>query len=220
MVRRFVVIGAGIVVVAGAITWYIVGFLTVSPPAFTVPSTPGAVPTAEMTLQTVGSLGSGWSQPGWVSYLIKGTDGKWVHTTIYTLPAHALVHVTVYQFDSATGLRNPYFARPQGVVGNTIKLDGKTVDVINPNLTSHTFVVSGLHLIVPLPGVADNATNTCSQAPCSLALAHRTIQFSFRTGAPGQYRWQCFVPCAAGFIFGLGGPMQTIGYMDGFLNVV
>ena len=107
MVRRFVVIGAGIVIVAGAITWYIVGFLTVSPPAFTVPSTPGAVPTAEMTLQTVGSLGSGWSQPGWVSYLIKGTDGKRVHTTIYKLPAHALVHVTIYKFDGASGLRNP-----------------------------------------------------------------------------------------------------------------
>ncbi len=37
--------------------------------------------------------------------------------------------------------------------------------------------------------------------------------------APGHYRWQCFVPCAAGFIYGFGGPMQTIGYMDGFLNV-
>ena len=39
-------------------------------------------------------------------------------------------------------------------------------------------------------------------------------------GKPGHYRWQCFVPCAAGFIYGFGGPMQTIGYMDGFLNVV
>jgi hypothetical protein len=27
------------------------------------------------------------------------------------------------------------------------------------------------------------------------------------------------VPCAAGWIDGFGGPMQTIGYMDGFLNV-
>jgi hypothetical protein len=28
------------------------------------------------------------------------------------------------------------------------------------------------------------------------------------------------VPCAAGFLAGFGGPMQTIGYMDGFLEVV
>jgi len=61
--------------------------------------------------------------------------------------------------------------------------------------------------------------NQCDAAPCPLAKAHRTITFSFRTGSPGRYRWQCFVPCAAGFIYGFGGPMQTIGYMDGFLNV-
>ena len=51
-------------------------------------------------------------------------------------------------------------------------------------------------------------------------MAHRTIRFAFHTGKPGHYRWQCFVPCAAGWIDGFGGPMQTIGYMDGFLNVV
>ena len=41
-----------------------------------------------------------------------------------------------------------------------------------------------------------------------------------RTGKTGWIRWQCFVPCAAGFFTGFGGPMQTIGYMDGFLHVV
>jgi hypothetical protein len=28
------------------------------------------------------------------------------------------------------------------------------------------------------------------------------------------------VPCAAGFIAGFGGPMQSFGYMDGYLDVV
>jgi hypothetical protein len=55
--------------------------------------------------------------------------------------------------------------------------------------------------------------------PCSLEQAHRTVTFTNRTGKPGRYRWQCFVPCAAGFIDGFGGPMQTTGYMDGFLHV-
>jgi heme/copper-type cytochrome/quinol oxidase subunit 2 len=45
-------------------------------------------------------------------------------------------------------------------------------------------------------------------------------EFTFRTGKKGHYRWQCYVPCAAGFLNGFGGPMQTIGYMDGFVNVV
>jgi len=34
-----------------------------------------------------------------------------------------------------------------------------------------------------------------------------------------MYRWQCFVPCGLGFLYGNGGPMQTIGFMDGFLEV-
>ena len=56
--------------------------------------------------------------------------------------------------------------------------------------------------------------------PCSLDQAHTTVTFMIRTGNRVAIRWQCFVPCAAGFIDGFGGPMQTIGYMDGFLHVV
>jgi len=80
--------------------------------------------------------------------------------------------------------------------------------------------VPQLGLIVALPGVGDNAKNQCGYAPCPMSNAHRTITFTFHTGAKGHYRWQCFVPCAAGWIDGFGGPMQTIGYMDGFLDVV
>ena len=47
----------------------------------------------------------------------------------------------------------------------------------------------------------------------------RTITFTFKTHGPGHYRWQCFVPCAAGYQNGFGGPMQTVGWMDGYLNV-
>ena len=69
-------------------------------------------------------------------------------------------------------------------------------------------------------GVDDNAKNQCANAPCPLNTAHHTISFTFRTGGKGTFRWQCFVPCAAGFIQGFGGPMQTVGYMDGFVKVV
>jgi hypothetical protein len=107
----------------------------------------------------------------------------------------------------------------QGTIGGTEQVDGKTVDAIEPEEASHTFVVPQLGLFVPLPGVPEEAKNQCEFAPCEGA-THRTIEFSFHTGAKGRYRWQCFVPCAAGFLYGLGGPMQTLGYMDGFLNVV
>ena len=154
-----------------------------------------------------------------MSYFVKDPQGNWVHSTLLHAPAHSLVKVTVYQYDTATGLRNPFWAQPQGVVGKTMTLDGKTITAINPDLASHTFAIPDLGVTVPLAGVADDAKNQCAVAPCTLAEAHRTITFTFRTGAPGRYRWQCFVPCGAGFLLGFGGPMQTVGYMDGFLIV-
>jgi hypothetical protein len=209
--QRILGVAVAAVVVCVAIAFY-VAFLTRSPRAVTSG--------AQLTLQTVGALGPDYKKPDWVSYLAKGNRGMWIHSTNLTVPAHALVRVTIRQYDTATGLRNPFFARAQGTTGGVIEVDGKRVDVIDPNLASHTFAIPQLGVFVPLPGVADNAKNQCAAAPCTRGQAHRTITFTFRTGAPGRYRWQCFVPCAAGFLTGFGGPMQRLGYMDGFLNVV
>jgi len=213
LVRRLLVIGGATALIVALIAWYVTGYLMVSPATVSAQN-------ANLTLQTVAGLGNGYSEPTWVSYLVKDKNGTWQHSTNFTVPAHTLIHVTVYQYDGASGLRNPFLGRVQGVEGNVMQLDGKTVASIDPSLASHTFAIPAFHLVVPLEGIADNAKNTCGQAPCGLDKAHRTITFSFRTGAPGRFRWQCFVPCAAGFIYGFGGPMQTIGYMDGFLTVV
>jgi len=157
--------------------------------------------------------------PDWVSYLGRDGGGKWRHTTIYRVPAHTLVHVTVYQYDSATGLRNPFLGQVRGTVGGVAQMNGKTYGVLDPNDASHTFTIPDLGVSVPLPGVGNNAKNQCSVAPCTLAEAHNTITFTFMSPGPGEYRWQCFVPCAAGFLFGNGGPMQTIGWMSGYVEV-
>jgi hypothetical protein len=189
---------------------------------YTVPvKTVNGKPVVNLAIQTVAAVGPTLSpaHPDFVSYLIQNTQGKWVRETVWHLPAHATVHVTIYNFDGASGLRNPYLARPQGVDGNTYTIDGKSANVINPDDASHTFAVPAYGLIVALPGVADDAKNQCGFAPCSMSNAHRTITFTFHTGNAGHFRWQCFVPCAAGWLYGFGGPMQTIGYMDGFLNV-
>ena len=90
-----------------------------------------------------------------------------------------------------------------------------------PDQPSHTFAVPALGILVPIAPVArqrEEPVRLCAVRRSTMA--HRTITFTFHTGKRGHYRWQCFVPCAAGFMYGFGGPMQTIGYMDGFLNVV
>jgi hypothetical protein len=216
--RRLIAIAAAILVAGVLIGLYISQYLVGNTPSYTPQATKTS---ASLTIQTVAAIGSGLApnHPDWVSYLVKNSStGKWERSTVWHLPAHALVHVTIYNFDGASGLRNPFFGLPTGLVGPEL-VDGKAVKVMPPDDPSHTFAVPALGVVVPIAPVGDNAPNQCDSAPCALSMAHRTITFSFRTGDPGHYRWQCFVPCAAGFVFGFGGPMQTIGYMDGFLNV-
>jgi hypothetical protein len=211
---------------AGVLIGLYVGKLTTDAGSkpYTAPVTQqGGHPVVDLKIETVAAVGPQLSpgHPDFVSYLVRDTSGTWLRRTVWKLPADATVHVTIYNFDGASGLRNPLYAKPIGIDGNAYLLDGKSrTAIINPDDASHTFAVPAYGLVVPLPGVADNAKNQCGYAPCSMKMAHHTIQFTFHTGKPGHYRWQCFVPCAAGWIDGFGGPMQTIGYMDGFLDVM
>jgi len=218
--RKSVAVAIGVFAVVALIVVYVV-FLTNGPTPYRPATAQGAngVKSVDLTLQTVAAIGPKLSpSENWVSYLIR-ENGVWRRSTVWTLPANSLVHVTLYQFDGNSGLRNPFLAQPRGVVGD-VKVNGKPLRVLNPDDASHTFAIPQLGVLVPLKGVGDNAKNQCGYAPCPQSTAHNTITFTFRTGKKGHYRWQCFVPCAAGFYYGFGGPMQTIGYMDGFVNVV
>ncbi len=201
------------------IGFYISGYLVGNTKPFHPAVQPGATRSVNLTLETVAAVGPQLApNPDWVSYLIR-ENGAWHRSTVWRLPANALIHVTIYNFDGASGLRNPLLGRPTGLVGPEL-VDGQPLLAMPPDQPSHTFAVPALDVLVPVAPVGDDAKNQCEYAPCDLSMAHRTITFTFRTGKPGHYRWQCFVPCAAGFLYGFGGPMQTIGYMDGFLDVV
>lgn len=214
-VRLLAVTGATAAAVV-LVALYVADFLAANPaPLRAAPAPRGA----QLTLQTVASYGHA-PHPDWVSYLARDGSGTWHHTTIFKVPAHALVRVTVYQYDTATGLRNPFWSQVRGTVGNTMTVDGRTMHALPPEEASHTFAVPELGISVPLQGVAEEAKNQCEVAPCALTQAHTTVTFAFRTGNPGRFRWQCFVPCGAGFVFGNGGPMQSIGWMDGYVQVV
>lgn len=208
----------GVVAVCVLIGLYVGLYLTNVPGSAAATSTSGG---SNLYLATVAASEGTDPHPTWVSYYaIDSNDQHWQHKTTYVLPAHTLVHVTIYQFDGQSGLRNGFLGQVTGVVGGTFLLNGKPTRAINPDTASHVFAIPQMGVSVPLEGVADDAKNPCANAPCPLSTAHNTISFSFRTPGKGLYRWQCFVPCAAGFIQGFGGPMQTVGYMDGFINVV
>jgi hypothetical protein len=216
--KRIVGVVAVALAFAAGIVVYLVLYLT------SVPSSTAATQTSSgshLYLATVAAAELTDPNPTWVSYYdVNSKSGDWRHDTTYTVPAHTLLHVTIFQYDGNSGLRNPFLAQAEGTVGGKFLLNGKPTAAINPNDASHVFAVPQIGLSVPLKGVADDAKNQCANAPCSLSNAHQTISFTIHTPGKGLYRWQCFVPCAAGYIAGFGGPMQTVGYMDGFLHVV
>jgi hypothetical protein len=205
---------------AGVGVYFAVRALLYTPPTVTYSASNGQV---NVTMQTVGSFGSG-SHPTWVSYLTQEPSGSWVHTTIWQVPAHTKVNVTIYQFDSGSPLRNQQLGLVTGTIGDTATLNGTPFMVYDSNGANgvgHTFSIPTLGISVPLAANPGTAT-LCAVAPCSptsTAYAHNVIKFSFMSPGPGSYPWQCFVPCGLAWLYGNGGPMQMVGYMGGFMKV-
>jgi hypothetical protein len=208
MGMRFGSLVAGLVVAALAVGFFVTRFLNPVPPTIVASTTTASLegkPVVDFTLTTVaavGTEGQGDGQhPNWVGYL---------PTTYLSVPAGAVVHMTIDQQDGQTGLRNEYFGLVRGTINDQMTVDGKVMSALDPSLAAHTFTIPDLGVSVPLEGVADNAA----------ANAQEVVQFDFVVpNSKGVYRWQCFVPCAAGTLYGNGGPMQTLGYMAGYLQV-
>ena len=164
------------------------------------------------------------THPDWVSYFIQDPrTHQWVHTTLFSVPAGSRVNMTIYGYDGCTPLRNQYWGRVTGTIGGTEDVDGKPVSQINSwsacNV-GHTFSIPSIDLNAPMGSPSDPNANLCATSPCTSG-PHRTMTFSFMTPkTPGDYFWQCRVPCGGGFIDGFGGPMQTIGFMTGNMVVV
>jgi hypothetical protein len=161
-----------------------------------------------------------------------GDDANWVKywpTTDLVVPRHAIVTITLQNYDGATPLLNPYYAIPRGVTDDTgavtpsITVDGHAVTSVDSAIVSHTFTIHSipqtgqdwLFVSVPVTGVPDDAKTDSFGMP----LQPVVTVFSFVTpDRPGYYIWQCFDPCGSGFN-GFGGPMSTKGYMSGTLTV-
>jgi hypothetical protein len=163
------------------------------------------------------------THPDWVSYFIQNPKTHaWIHTTLFKVPAGSKIDMTIYGYDGCTPLRNQVFGGVSGTIGGVENVNGKPVKVINSwsgcNV-AHTFSIPTLNLNVPMasPGLT---ANLCGTSPCTSG-PHETVTFSFMSPrTTGDYFWQCRVPCGGGFVDGFGGPMQTIGFMTGNMEVV
>ena len=176
------------------------------------------------------------TEPDWVTYFVQDPKTKaWVHTTLFQVPENTRVNMTILGYDGCTPLRNNFWSRVQGTVGGAMSVQQfKTVgqplgppkieQVVNSwshCSVGHTFAIPSLHLFVPMasPNTLLFNKEACGVSPCTSG-PHSVMRFSFFTPkTTGTFRWQCFVPCGGGFLDGNGGPMQTLGYMMGNMEV-
>jgi len=217
-------------VVVGA-AFIVVHYLLGSPPTVTFNASGGVT---NVMLQEDAQNDSA-SKPDWVSYFVQDPSTKqWVHTTLFSIPKGTTVHVTILGYDGCTPPRNNFWSLVQGTIGGTMNLSivnakgvatpTRRVSVFNGwagCTVGHTFAIPSLHVFVPVasPNALDSANSLCATSPCTSG-PHAVESFSFKApGHAGIFRWQCYVPCGGGFIDGNGGPMQTLGYMTGNMEV-
>jgi hypothetical protein len=228
---------AFLAVVAGGI-FVSLHFIGAQPPTenYTPYASGGEVNVTMMTTaqSTVGQ------KPDWVTYFIQNPATKqWVHTTYFAVPENTTVNMTILGYDGCTPLRNPVWGRVTGTAGsveNVSYFNGKTysapVNISTFNTyancsVQHTFSIPGLGVSVPIASVTtlQENNNLCGTSPCDTANGdanspHTVVKFSFKTpNGSGNYTWQCFIPCGLGYVDGNGGPMATLGYMMGQLEV-
>lgn len=212
-------------VVAGGVAFVVVHYLLGGPS--TIAFTPDASGQVNVVMQVDPQAPGSASDPAWPTYMIRDPQtGDWVSSTLFTVPAGHRVNFIVYEFDGPTPLRNNYFGKITGTIGNVEYVDHKPVSLLDSwgqTTVAHTFAIPSLNVMVPL--YATQAANLCPNSPCPTndqkTNPYALDQFSINAPtATGDYRWQCFIPCGLGFLDGFGGPMQTIGYMTGSMRVV
>jgi len=213
--------------VVGGVIFVVIHYLLAGPPTvdYSAGVTPNSGQTVNIMLQE-DAQNTVSNHPDWVSYFIKDPKtGAWVHTTLFKVPAGSTIDVTLLGYDGCTPLRNPFWGRVTGTAGNVENVNGTPVSTLNSwgaCSVAHTFSIPSIGLNVPVasPPTLKENNNLCGTSPCTSG-PHTTVTFSFKSpSAPGDYFWQCRVPCGLGYLDGFGGPMQTLGFMTGEMEVV
>ena len=169
--------------VVGGIIFVVVHILLAEPPTVDFTADHVAGQPVSMTIMT-DPVNDVSNHPDWVSYFVKSPQtGKWIHSTIWQLPAHTRINVTAYEFDTCDPLRNQF----NGLVSRHDRQchvrqrggrrpNGKGISVVNSNTTcgvAHTFSVPELGINVPFEGVLYTAKNQCTLGPCAILIPTR-----------------------------------------------
>jgi hypothetical protein len=225
---------AGVLVVGGsivAIDWFDQEPAYIeAKPAGTLKTPQGELPHVTLDLSIMPNTSAEYPGPsGPANRLIadngvlqsEGWPFYWPSSSI-KLPANTAVTVRVQQYDGSSTVWNDYWAGVHGTVDGTATYNGKKLSEIDPSDVAHTFTIHAypetgqetLFVSVPMLATPNNATNEANGYP-----KPQVIEFTFITGGPGEYIWNCEDPCGDSYQ-DFGGVMQARGWMSGRILVV
>jgi hypothetical protein len=117
-----------------------------------------------------------------------------------------VLRITSYDDGAAplTGAQT-MFDRVEGTLGGTETVDGRPVRAVANDEVAHTFTVVGLGLNLPVPAAPSGGSVT--------------VVARFVARRAGSFVWQCYAPCGSGPNL-MGGPMATMGWMEGKVQVL
>lgn len=98
------------------------------------------------------------------------------------------------------------------VQGGQETVNGVSLTSVGNSKIAHTFTVPSLGVNVPIPMATDSGKGS------GATVIPAIVTFTFTPSKSGTFTWQCFTPCGTD-PNGMGGPMQTSGYMTGTVNV-
>jgi len=215
-----VILGAGVIAAVGT---YVANAkpdsrVLAATAAGTMDTPQGNLPHATLALSVypdslAGTHGkNGGPHPGYVTY---GPVSN------YEVPAHSVITVTITNYDSGGSLNNDYFSHVRGTIDGTATLNGETFSHISKDAVGHTFTIHGLavgqdefFVSVPMKAVDD-----ADVPDTGYTTKPMVTTFTFITGGPGDYVWNCEYPCGDGTIANFGHAMSTMGYMSGHFTV-
>jgi len=158
---------------------------------------------------------NGGPHPDWVTY---SNDNV-------VVPPNTTVDMTIDQYDTGGNVNNQFFDHVIGTIGGTDTVNGKVLTHVAYGDVGHTFTMRGipgngktLFVSVPLP------YNFGTKFPVKLGIGTYpkpiVVKFSFKTGGPAVYEFNCEFPCGGSREGnGFGEAMSSYGYMSGTVTV-
>lgn len=166
------------------------------------------------SLQGVHGAGGG-PHPDWVTYSNDNID----------VPAHTTVDVTIDQYDTGGAANNPFFDNVIGTNGGFDTVNGVKTTHVGANDIGHTFTLhaipgNGKYLFISVPLPYNHGTTTPVHIGDGAYPKPVVVKFSFTTGGPTVYDWNCEFPCGGSREGnGFGEAMSSFGYMSGTITV-